>query len=97
MSRGDQVERQWRIMQILLSSHYGKTVKELAERFECSQRTIYRDPHWRDGVLFYEYFHGDSGAGLGASHQTGWTGLVAELIQRCGGGSCEFNADGVFG
>jgi predicted DNA-binding transcriptional regulator YafY len=43
MSRGDQIERQWRIMQILLSSHYGKTVKELSARFECSQRTIYRD------------------------------------------------------
>jgi hypothetical protein len=39
------------------------------------------DPHWRDHVLFYEYFHGDNGAGLGASHQTGWTGLVAKLIQ----------------
>src|SRR5262245_10589072 len=39
------------------------------------------DPHWRDHVLFYEYFHGDNGAGLGASHQTGWTGLVARLIQ----------------
>jgi len=39
------------------------------------------DPHWRDLVLFYEYFHGDNGAGLGASHQTGWTGLVAKLIQ----------------
>ena len=39
------------------------------------------DPHWRDRVLFYEYFHGDNGAGLGASHQTGWTGLVAKLIQ----------------
>ena len=38
------------------------------------------DPHWRDHVLFYEYFHGDNGAGLGASHQTGWTGLVADLI-----------------
>ena len=35
------------------------------------------DPHWRDYILFYEYFHGDNGAGLGASHQTGWTGLVA--------------------
>jgi len=35
------------------------------------------DPHWRDLVLFYEYFHGDNGAGLGASHQTGWTGVVA--------------------
>jgi hypothetical protein len=39
------------------------------------------DPHWRDHVLFFEYFHGDNGAGLGASHQTGWTGLVAKLIQ----------------
>ncbi len=42
------------------------------------------DPHWRDLVLFYEYFHGDNGAGLGASHQTGWTGLVARLIQGLG-------------
>jgi Mannosylglycerate hydrolase MGH1-like glycoside hydrolase domain len=39
------------------------------------------DPHWRDLILFYEYFHGDNGAGLGASHQTGWTGLVARLLQ----------------
>jgi len=42
------------------------------------------DPHWRDYVLFYEYFHGDNGAGLGASHQTGWTGAVASLIQLFG-------------
>jgi len=40
------------------------------------------DPHWRDWVLFYEYFHGDNGAGIGASHQTGWTGLVAKLMQQ---------------
>jgi hypothetical protein len=40
------------------------------------------DPHWRDLVLFYEYFHGDSGEGLGASHQTGWTALVASLIDE---------------
>jgi hypothetical protein len=40
------------------------------------------DPHWRDYLLFYEYFHGDNGAGLGASHQTGWTGLVASLIDE---------------
>lgn len=40
------------------------------------------DPYWRDHILFYEYFHGDNGAGLGASHQTGWTGLVAKLIQQ---------------
>jgi hypothetical protein len=40
------------------------------------------DPHWRDLVLFYEYFHGDNGAGLGASHQTGWTALVASLLDE---------------
>jgi len=39
------------------------------------------DPHWRDLVLFYEYFHGDNGAGIGASHQTGWTGLIARIMQ----------------
>jgi hypothetical protein len=42
------------------------------------------DPHWRDLILFYEYFHGDNGAGVGASHQTGWTGLVAKLLQQSG-------------
>lgn len=42
------------------------------------------DPHWRDLLLFYEYFHGDNGCGIGASHQTGWTGLVAKLIQQSG-------------
>ncbi len=42
------------------------------------------DPHWRDLILFHEYFHGDNGAGLGASHQTGWTGLVAKLLQQQG-------------
>jgi hypothetical protein len=55
------------------------------------QRPVYggaakfqEDPHWRDLILFYEYFHGDSGAGLGASHQTGWTGLVAPLLDLFG-------------
>ena len=43
------------------------------------------DPHWRDLIPFYEYFHGDNGAGIGASHQTGWTSLVAKLIQQYGG------------
>jgi hypothetical protein len=42
------------------------------------------DPHWKDNILFYEYFHGDNGAGLGASHQTGWTGVVAKLIEVFG-------------
>jgi hypothetical protein len=48
-----------------------------SERFQ-------NDPHWRDLLLFHEYFHGDTGAGLGASHQTGWTALVAKLIQQSG-------------
>jgi hypothetical protein len=40
------------------------------------------DPSWRDQLLFYEYFHGDNGAGIGASHQTGWTALVANLVDE---------------
>jgi hypothetical protein len=47
------------------------------------------DPHWRDLILFHEYFHGDNGAGLGASHQTGWTGLVAMLLDLFGRVSAE--------
>jgi hypothetical protein len=72
--------------------------KEIADRLittftrdERGRRPVYggaekfqTDPHWRDNVLFYEYFHGDNGAGLGASHQTGWTGLVATLIKLYG-------------
>jgi hypothetical protein len=48
-----------------------------AERFQ-------RDPYWRDNLLFYEYFHGDNGAGIGANHQTGWTGVIAALIEIFG-------------
>ncbi|OLP17764.1 glucosidase [Leptolyngbya sp. 'hensonii'] len=71
---------------------------ELSERLiqtflknPAGQRPVYgalekfqTDPHWQDYLLFYEYFHGDNGAGIGASHQTGWTGLVAKLIQQVG-------------
>ncbi len=49
-----------------------------------SVEKLQNDPQWRDYILFYEYFNGDNGAGLGASHQTGWTGLVAKLIQQYG-------------
>jgi hypothetical protein len=49
-----------------------------------AEKKFQTDPHWKDYPLFYEYFHGDHGAGIGASHQTGWTGLVAKLIQQCG-------------
>jgi hypothetical protein len=72
--------------------------KEIADRLgaiflrdKSGRRPVYGgsekfqiDPHWRDHVLFYEYFHGDNGAGLGASHQTGWTGLVAKTLQLFG-------------
>ena len=75
-----------------------EVAKEIADRLtriflrnEQGRRPVYgetekfqSDPNWRDHVLFYEYFHGDNGAGLGASHQTGWTGLVAKMIQLFG-------------
>jgi hypothetical protein len=75
-----------------------EVAKEISDRLtriflrdERGRRAVYggtekfqSDPYWRDYVLFYEYFHGDNGAGLGASHQTGWTGAVAKLIQLFG-------------
>jgi hypothetical protein len=67
--------------------HLSQRLVALFERDSSGRRPVYggtetfqSDPHWRDYVLFYEYFHGDNGAGIGASHQTGWTGLVAALI-----------------
>jgi len=61
-------------------------LKDQAGRRPVFGRTdvFQKDPFWHDQVLFYEYFHGDNGTGLGASHQTGWTGLVAKLIQQSG-------------
>jgi hypothetical protein len=52
--------------------------------FAASNDLFNNDPYWRDLILFYEYFNGDNGAGLGASHQTGWTGLVAKLLEQSG-------------
>lgn len=67
-----------RLMRIFFKDAHGRRpVFGGSEKFQS-------DPHWRDYILFYEYFHGDNGAGIGASHQTGWTGLVAKLIQQCG-------------
>jgi hypothetical protein len=67
-----------RLTRIFLRDEQGRRpVHGSVERFAT-------DPHWRDLVLFYEYFHGDNGAGIGASHQTGWTGLVAKLLQQSG-------------
>jgi hypothetical protein len=67
-----------RLVRIFLRDEQGaRPVHGRSQKFQA-------DPHWRDLILFYEYFHGDNGAGLGASHQTGWTGLVATLIQLFG-------------
>jgi len=66
-----------RMSSIFLRKDGGRPVFGGNERFA-------KDPHWRDLVLFYEYFHGDTGAGLGASHQTGWTAVVAKLLQQIG-------------
>jgi hypothetical protein len=72
----------------------GEISRRLSHRFlrdETGRRPVFgcceklqRDPHWRDHLLFYEYFHGDTSAGLGASHQTGWTGITAKLLQQSG-------------
>jgi hypothetical protein len=72
----------------------GKIANRLTRIFlrdESGRRPVFggsekfqKDPHWRDHMLFYEYFHGDNGAGIGASHQTGWTGVVAGLIEIFG-------------
>ena len=65
-----------RLVSIFLDGEDGRRpVFGALERFQ-------RDPAWHDALLFHEYFHGDNGAGLGASHQTGWTGLVADMIVR---------------
>lgn len=64
-----------RLARIFLRDEDGhRPVYGMTEKFQS-------DPHWRDHILFYEYFHGDNGAGIGASHQTGWTGLVAKLLE----------------
>ena len=79
-----------------VSQELSRRLVRLFLRDEHGRRPIYgatevfqSDPHWRDHVLFHEYFHGDNGAGLGASHQTGWTALVAKLIQQSGGSEKE--------
>jgi hypothetical protein len=67
-----------RLVRIFLPDNQGRRpVYGGADKFQT-------DPHWRDHILFYEYFHGDNGAGLGASHQTGWTGVVAKMIHLFG-------------
>ena len=71
------VELSRRLIGIFVRHDGRRAVFGGTERFQ-------RDPYWRDLIPFHEYFHGDNGAGLGASHQTGWTALVAKLIQQSG-------------
>ncbi|MGB9206179.1 MAG: glucosidase, partial [Terriglobales bacterium] len=70
-----------------VAKEIGRRVASIFLRDASGNRPVYGgtrkfqdDPHWRDYILFYEYFHGDNGAGLGASHQTGWTGLIARSL-----------------
>ncbi|ULQ54124.1 MGH1-like glycoside hydrolase domain-containing protein [Flavihumibacter fluvii] len=74
-----------------VSKEIGDRLTSTFLRDETGKRPVYggtekfqSDPNWRDLILFYEYFHGDNGAGLGASHQTGWTGVIAKIIQLYG-------------
>src|SRR5713101_29792 len=74
-----------------VSREIARRLTSIFLRDEHGRRPVYggtekfqSDPHWRDYILFHEYFHGENGAGLGASHQTGWTGLVASLIHLFG-------------
>jgi Glycosyl hydrolase family 63 C-terminal domain len=74
-----------------VASELSQRLIQIFSKDSSGQRPVYgeahlfqHDPHWQSSILFYEYFHGDNGAGIGASHQTGWTGLVAKLIQQFG-------------
>jgi len=74
-----------------VSREISKRLESIFLRDKDGRRPVYggtqkfqNDPHWRDYILFNEYFHGDNGAGLGASHQTGWTGIIARLIDFYG-------------
>jgi len=74
-----------------VSAEISRSLTHIFLRDNNGRRPVYgslekfqNDPWWRDLILFYEYFHGDTGAGLGASHQTGWTGLVAKLLEQTG-------------
>jgi hypothetical protein len=74
-----------------VAAELSRRLSRLFLRDEGGRRPIFggtekfqNDPHFRDHLWFYEYFHGDNGAGIGASHQTGWTALVAKLLQQSG-------------
>jgi hypothetical protein len=77
-----------------VAQELGRRLSSIFVRDSRGTRPVYggtkkfqEDPHWRDYILFYEYFHGDNGAGLGASHQTGWTGIIARVLDLFARGS----------
>jgi hypothetical protein len=74
------VELSQRLINIFVQDDHGD--RPLNDQQDGKKSKFHTDPHWKDLVLFYEYFHGDNGSGIGASHQTGWTGLVAKLIHQ---------------
>jgi hypothetical protein len=74
-----------------VANELGRRLASIFLRDSNGKRPVYGgtkkfqdDPHWKDYILFYEYFHGDNGAGLGASHQTGWTGIIARTLDMSG-------------
>jgi hypothetical protein len=86
--------RQMTLYQV--AEELGRRLASIFVRDGNGRRAVYgstekfqRDPHWRDLLLFYEYFHGDNGAGLGASHQTGWTGIIARIMHLFASTSAE--------
>ncbi|HEY9181796.1 MAG TPA: glucosidase, partial [Gammaproteobacteria bacterium] len=90
--------RQMTLYQV--AEEIGRRLGNIFLRNERGERPVYGgarrfqdDPHWRDLILFYEYFHGDNGAGLGASHQTGWTGVIARIQHLFATGSAELVRD----
>ena len=79
-----------------VAEELGRRLGSIFLRGRDGRRPVYggtakfqEDPHWRDLILFYEYFHGDNGAGLGASHQTGWTGVIARIMHLFGTSTAE--------
>ena len=87
MPESDEPEPLWDV-----AGHLSRRLSRLFQKDEDGERPVFggeelfqENPHWQDYPLFYEYFHGDNGAGIGASHQTGWTALVAKLLQQSGG------------
>jgi hypothetical protein len=87
IENGDPSDR--KVTLVELAEDFAKRLISIFEVDATGHRPVFgdqakfaSDPHWRDCLLFYEHFHGETGQGLGASHQTGWTGLVAALIDE---------------